>query len=72
MAEALSDERLAEIRAEIEDDSYGHSYDGGQAARELLAEVDRMRQHNAMHGYAAPITFTEDENGRPQPQWPTP
>lgn len=45
--ERLPDVRLAEIRAEIEDDSYGHSYDGGQAARELLAEVDRFRALDA-------------------------
>lgn len=42
--EPMTDERLAEIRAEIEDDSYGHSYDGGRAARELLAELERVRK----------------------------
>lgn len=42
--ELPSDARLAEIRDEIEHDSYQFSYDGGQAARELLAEVDRLRR----------------------------
>lgn len=53
MTERLPDDRLAEIRKEIEDDSYRHSYDSGRAARELLAEVDRMR------ALEVPATFLE-------------
>lgn len=43
-----------------------------EAVKDAMAEVDRLRAHNAMHGYAAPITFTTGEDGIPQPQWPNP
>lgn len=41
--EALSDARLAEIVAEVDSGRYEFTYDGGRAVRELLAEVERLR-----------------------------
>lgn len=41
--EALSDARLAEIVAEVDSGRYEFTYDGSRAVRELLAEVERLR-----------------------------
>ena len=49
MAEPVSDERLAEIRTELDYPSqYALEFDAKEMARELLTEVERLRgEHDA-------------------------
>ena len=70
MTERMPEDRLAEIRAEIEADSYGHSYDGGRAARELLAELDRMRALEVPGGIEiGPAKITPEQVAEWQAAW---